>query len=274
MHFFWIAIGCAAIAFIAYILTCKLTTERVRVEKKEEASTKQLLQGLSKNRALVVLVIVDLFIVINQILAGTNLTYLFNDYFQNEKAMSVALLFNYGTVIVLAPFAKRLTERFGKKEASVCALLFSAVMYLIMYFMHITSPWIYLVVLFIATLGAGLFNLMVWSFITDVIDYHQYVTGDREDGTVYGVNSFARKVGQALAGAVGGFMLQLIGYHESAAGGVIQTAVVRDRIYAMANLVPVVCLVIAAVTLLIGYPLTKSKTIKMGEELKKINEGN
>ena len=274
MHFFWIAIGCAAIAFIAYILTCKLTTERVRVEKKEEASTKQLLQGLSKNRALVVLVIVDLFIVINQILAGTNLTYLFNDYFQNEKAMSVALLFNYGTVIVLAPFAKRLTERFGKKEASVCALLFSAAMYLIMYFMHITNPWIYLVVLFIATLGAGLFNLMVWSFITDVIDYHQYVTGDREDGTVYGVNSFARKVGQALAGAVGGFMLQLIGYHESAVGGVIQTAVVRDRIYAMANLVPVVCLVIAAVTLLIGYPLTKSKTIKMGEELKKINEGN
>ena len=43
---------------------------------------------------------------------------------------------------------------------------------------------------------------MVWAFITDVIDYHQYKTGLREDGTVYGVNSFARKVGQACAGAV------------------------------------------------------------------------
>ena len=34
-RFFWIAIGCASIAFLAYILTCKLSTERVRVEKKK-----------------------------------------------------------------------------------------------------------------------------------------------------------------------------------------------------------------------------------------------
>lgn len=73
-----------------------------------------------------------------------------------------------------------------------------------MYFLHITNAWVYLILLFIATLGSGLFNLMVWAFITDVIDYHQYKTGLREDGTVYGVNSFARKVGQACAGAVGG----------------------------------------------------------------------
>ncbi len=34
-RFFWIAIGCASIDFLAYILTCKLSTERVRVEKKK-----------------------------------------------------------------------------------------------------------------------------------------------------------------------------------------------------------------------------------------------
>nr|WP_271026570.1 MFS transporter [Enterococcus thailandicus] len=34
-RFFLIAIGCASIAFLAYILTCKLSTERVRLEKKK-----------------------------------------------------------------------------------------------------------------------------------------------------------------------------------------------------------------------------------------------
>ncbi|WP_316479527.1 pyruvate formate lyase family protein, partial [Enterococcus faecium] len=42
-------------------------------------------------------------------------------YFHNKQAMSVALLFTYGTVVVLAPFATKLTKLFGKKEASVFA---------------------------------------------------------------------------------------------------------------------------------------------------------
>ena len=73
------------------MLTCKLTTERVRVVKNEKVSASQLVKGLLANRALIILVIVDIFIVINQILAGTNMTYLFNDYFHNKQAMSVAL---------------------------------------------------------------------------------------------------------------------------------------------------------------------------------------
>ena len=73
-HFFWISIGCAAIAFVAYMLTCKLTTERVRVVKNEKVPASQLVKGLLANRALIILVIVDIFIVINQILAGTNMT--------------------------------------------------------------------------------------------------------------------------------------------------------------------------------------------------------
>ena len=75
-----------------------------------------MVKGLLANRALIILVIVDIFIVINQILAGTNMTYLFNDYFHNKQAMSVALLFTYGTVVVLAPFATKLTKLFGKRK--------------------------------------------------------------------------------------------------------------------------------------------------------------
>ncbi len=234
-----------------------------------------MVKDLISNRALVVLVVVDIFIVINQILAGTNMTYLFNDYFHNKEAMSIALLFTYGTVVVLAPFATALTRWFGKKEASVVALMFSSIMYLfmylLMYFLHITNAWVYLFLLFIATLGSGLFNLMVWAFITDVIDYHQYTTGLREDGTVYGVNSFARKLGQACAGAIGGFMLTMIGYQSSSVGGTIQSALVQERIYTIANLLPAVCLLLSAVILLVGYPLNKKETIKMGEKLKQIN---
>lgn len=99
---------------------------------------------------------------------------------------------------------------------------------------------------------------MVWAFITDVIDYHQYKTGLREDGTVYGVNSFARKVGQACAGAVGGFAgthwLPIVYNRWSH-----PISLVQERIYTMANLLPAFCLFVSAIILLVGYPLNRSK---------------
>jgi GPH family glycoside/pentoside/hexuronide:cation symporter len=268
-HFFFIAIVCATLAFIAFLLVVHFSVERVRVEQKETLPALVLLKGLAKNRALIVLLIVDLFIVVNQSIAGTTTTYLFNDYFKNKQAMSVALLFTYGTVIVLAPFAAKLTARFGKKESSIVALVAAALLYICMYLLHITNPWVYLALLFVATLGAGMFNIMIWAFYTDVIDYQQYKTGLREDGTVYGVNSFGRKVAQALSGAISGFMLTLIGYQSSTTGGAVQSVVVQQKIYTFANLLPVVCLLGAAIILFFGYPLNKKNTLAMQADLER-----
>ncbi len=50
--------------------------------------------------------------------------------------------------------------------------------------------------------------------ITDVIDDAEVKNGVREDGTIYSVYSFARKLGQALSAGMTGALLSLIGYHE------------------------------------------------------------
>ncbi len=69
-------------------------------------------------------------------------------------------------------------------------------------------------VLTVAMIGYGVFNLVVWAFVTDVIDYHEYLTGLREDGTVYSIYSMARKIGQAVAGGVGGIAIAAVGYKQ------------------------------------------------------------
>ncbi|MBB5887654.1 MFS transporter [Lactovum miscens] len=270
MNFFFVAIVCAGLAFAGYNVTYKLTTERVQVEPKENITFAQMLSGIGKNRALLILIIADVFIVVNQILAGTANTFLFTTYFENKSALAIALLFTYGTVAVLAPFAKWLTARFGKKETSIAALFFSAALYVVMDLAHFTNPWVYLVFMFVATAGAGIFNLMVWAFIADTADYHQIVTGRREDGTIYGLNSFSRKIGQAIAGLIGGSMLTMIGYIASTTGGAKQTTQVVNRIYDLANLLPAVILASAGIILLF-YPLNRKKSEEMAKEIEKIN---
>ena len=64
---------------------------------------------------------------------------------------------------------------------------------------NLSATAIYYHCLLLVYLDMAFFNIVVWAFVTDVIDYHEYLTGLREDGTVYSIYSFARKIGQALA---------------------------------------------------------------------------
>lgn len=83
-------------------------------------------------------------------------------------------------------------------------------------------------------------------------------TGHREDGTVYAVYSFARKIGQALAGGLGGYALSIIGY-VSSTENIVQAPEVVQRIYTVSTLIPAICYFVVALILIFWYPLTKRK---------------
>lgn len=62
----------------------------------------------------------------------------------------------------------------------------------------------------VANIGVGFFNMVIWAMITDVIDDAEVKNGVREDGTIYSVYSFARKIGQALSSGMIGALLSVI----------------------------------------------------------------
>ena len=107
---------------------------------------------------------------------------------------------------------------------------------------------------------------MIRANITDVIDDQEVQTGHRDDGTVYAVYSFARKVGQALAGGIGGWALQVIGYEPAAAA---QTDAVRRGLYTTATLVPAIGFFVVAAILWFCVPRWISGAWRKTWELKK-----
>ena len=116
--------------------------------------------------------------------------------------------------------------------------------------------WIFIIISTLGYIGFGFFNLVFWSFITDVIDDQEVKTGKREDGTIYAIYSFARKVGQAAAGGLGGFALAMTGFDESVQ---VQTKEVVDGIYNVATLYPGILYMAVGLTLMFVYPLSKRK---------------
>ena len=102
----------------------------------------------------------------------------------------------------------------------------------------------------------GLFNTVVWAMITDVIDDCEVRKGIREDGTIYSVYSFARKLGQAASAGLVGALLGIIGYTAETQ---FEPAV-QSGIYTIACIAPVIGFVAIALVLMFIYPLDK-KTV-------------
>ena len=105
-------------------------------------------------------------------------------------------------------------------------------------------------------LGVSALNILIWAFITDVIDLQEIRTGERNDATVYGMYSWSRKLGQAIAGGLVGWALGWIGYQS---GGVEQSQSVLDGIYTLGTLVPALLLLVSLLALVFWYPLTKKR---------------
>ena len=250
------------LAVICYTLCYALCTERVFFEKKEKQEREnigQILVGLGKNKPLLALLGAALVLLLASTLSQTMNNYLFLDYFKNAKAVIWVNLITVAAMLCLAPFISKITVNVGKKEAGVVGMLVAGVFYLILYFLRIESIPLFMVLLFFATVGAGLFNLIVWAYITDIIDYQEVKTKKREDGTVYAVYSFARKLGQAFAGGLGGFALTAIGYVSDAA---VQSEEVAQRVYTVATLIPGIGYLIVCLIMLFLYPLSKREVEK------------
>lgn len=250
-----------ALAVVCYALCYALCRERVVFHKKEKTGETawEMLQSLGRNRPLLALVCAALVLLLATLMGQTMNNYLFLDYFRNAKALSLVNVVSIGGTLLLAPFISTIATKFGKKEAGAVGMLVAGIVYLALFLLRVKSIPLFMALLFLGTLGTGLFNLIVWAFITDIIDYQEVTTGKREDGTVYAVYSFARKVGQALAGGLGGFVLTAIGYVSEAPA---QTEAVAERIYTVATLVPGVCYLIVFLIIRFAYPLTKSEVEK------------
>ena len=161
-------------------------------------------------------------------------------------------------MILCAPFATKLSDKFGKKEVCAAGMLVASAVFFILWILKLKNPMIFILMTVITGIGMGLLNMLIWAFIGDVIDYQEIRTNERIDGAVYSLYSFARKVGQALAGGIGGYTLTLIGYVSSTTG-VEQTESVKIGIYNCATIVPALCYFAIFLLLLFVYPLGKKQ---------------
>ena len=258
---------CSILAVLVYFVCYALSTERVVIENKEEdkKNVGELFKIIFTSRAFLGIIVSALILLLVQLTLSGMGNYVYPNYFNNTAFLSIGALVNCLVVLALAAVIGKLVEKFGKKELASCGAIVAAVTLFIVFIMHTHNPLIYFVLGAIAYIGLGIFALVCWAMIIDVIDDIEVQHNYRSDGTVYAVYSFARKLGQAGASGLTGLLLSIAGYTAETA---FDTGVVNS-IYNLATLIPAIGMVLLALSLIFLYPLSKNKVEENIEILKK-----
>ena len=252
----------SVLAILCYLLCYKLITERVTIDsaEKEKHSLSNMLKSALTNRALLSIIAASVVMLLAQLTMQNMGAYIYPDYYRNATAQSASTVLMMVGMILAAGLAKPLAAKFGKAEVSVVSNLFAGGVCVLTWLMKPGNVWVFIALQGLCWLGLGVFSMVSWALITDVIDYSELKNGVREDGGVYAMYSFARKLGQALAAGLSGWMLTAIGYNSQAAQeGLPQTGRVLDGIFNISTLLPALGFILLGLILWFWYPLHKKQ---------------
>lgn len=265
----------SVISVAVYFGHYKLTKERIAPPKKQKSNYNafKAIGDLIKNRPFVMLCLVSMLLIAFQFYYQSTYTYLFADYYHSAGLYSMVTICTYLPMAILIPVMNKLIDKFGKKELCAVGMAFAAVVNFILFFIKTSNPYVFLAFTFFSGLGQTFLVLEVWALVMDVIDYHEFRTHRREEGTAYAFVSFTRKLGQTLAGVGLNALLALINYNsEASANGQALPDDVLDKLYDISTLVPAIALLLAALILAFGYNLSKKKLSVLHTELEQIRQ--
>ena len=252
----------SVLAIVCYLLAYMLITERVpyREAHTKKTSVGQMLKNAVTNRALLSIIAASILMLLSQLTMQNMSAYIYPDYYANAAGQSISSIVMMVGMLIAGAAARPLTNRFGKAEVSAASCLFAAGVCVVTWLLRPADMWTFIGLQGLNWLGLGIFSMVNWALITDVIDYSEIKNGVREDGSVYALYSFARKLGQAVAAGLAGWLLEAIGYNSGAVEqGISQTQTVKDGIFNITTLVPALGFLLLGLVLIFWYPLHKKQ---------------
>ena len=236
--------------FLFAFLTCKENVQR----DVASVTLKQSLQTFKTNRPLMMLCVTALAAITGTTAFGTVGAYYARDVLLNANSFIWITVVNTGVIFLIAPLMPTVVHTIGKKAGYAVGGVLGILGGLGVAF----APALPVALLSATTMGAGvaMLNTLMWALEADTVEYGEWKTGVRTEGTTYALFSFTRKMGQAFGGAAAAFILGLGGYSAASAGHQSENA--QWAIRGACGLVPAVFFFFAVV-IMFFYPLTEEK---------------
>ena len=280
------------LGFICFQFMIKNTVVRVDTEitTGEEMPKFDIMKAMGnflKNRPAVGATLAAMGMFIGMQGATTAVQVTFQIYFDNTQISGIVAAFAMLPIVVFTPLARKMVVKYGKKELSIVG----SICYVIGGLMLFLAPLgiipvteantgldliIYICAQLVMAVGLGICSAVSWAMMGDAIDYNEWKFGTREEGVVYSLHSFFRKLAQGVGPAVAVAIMGTMGYvnndihPETGAPYINVTLISWEHTLQIRGLIAILYLV-AGIMLFVGlgliYNLDKKTLDKMNTEL-------
>ena len=268
------AIVMGVIGLICFLYMLKTTTIRVEEstvkvsEKKVKFNVFKAMWNFLKNPAAIGATLAAMAMFIGMQGSSTATAVLFQSYFGNAQISGIIMLISYLPMFAFMPFIKNIVNKWGKKEACSVGAAVSTFGALLL-FLPLGNGTVGLIGYVVAQVffgfGLGFYTCVSWALMADAIDYNEWKNGTKEEGTVYSLHSFFRKLAQGLGPSTVILIMGALGY-DGELGAAQPFAVAENMKWLVAALYSFSAIVMF-VSITFIYNLNKKKVAQMTAEL-------
>ena len=265
-------VGVTVCAIIGYLccLGCYFFTEERNVSLKKAGAAPikatDILEAFRVNRAFVALCLHGLLSGILMSVGGAMGTYMYADVMGSLALMSIGSLVGMPVSLICMSAVPKLARKIGSQKVLRGSLLIGCALYVGLFVLHITTKiniWVHIGISALASGISGLSNMMQWGMLSEAIEYNEYLTGKRTEGSINGTFNMLRRLGQGLGASFGVAMLGMIGYNATAS---LQTAGTVLGIKVLCLLFPAICAVGSWVVFRFVWNITPELKEKMAQK--------
>ena len=263
-------IGLGCFIFMLKATTIRVDENAVKIsENTQKFNVFKAMKNFIKNPAAVGATLAAMAMFLGMNSSATATAVLFQSYFGNAQISGIVQLIAYLPMFLFMPFIKKIVDKWGKKEGCVVGAGVSAIGGILL-FNPLITPNVTGIVFFVIAqvffgFGLGFYTCVSWALMADAIDYNEWKNGTKEEGTVYSLHSFFRKLAQGVGPSLVVLIMAALGYNSEL--GAAQTIEVATNmrwlvagLYAFSGVVMFV-----AITFI--YNLDKKTVAKMTAEL-------
>ncbi len=193
---------------------------------------------------------------------GTLAPYVMQYVVNAPDLTEVFILMYVVPALAFTPFWVKLSRRFGKKPMWLFAMSATTLAYLLMFFIASESYVTIFVVVTLLGAGSGCGQVIAPSVQADVIDFDEYLTGERKEGAYVSIWNLLRKAPAGITAMITGFVLQAVGFEPNAE----QTEATKTALLALIGLLPATCYGVATL-LFTRFSLDEAEHARIAEEL-------
>ena len=263
------ALGFICFQFMIRNTEIRVDTEVVCNEEQPKFNVFKAFGNFMKNRPAVGATLAAMGMFIGMQGATAAVTVIFQSYFKNVQISGIVQLFAMIPIVVFTPLARKMVVKYGKKElatfGSICSVAAALGLFIVTPNNTGLDLMLYIGFQLIYSLGLGIYSTVSWAMMGDAIDYNEWKFGSREEGTVYSLHSFFRKLAQGIGPSLVLIVMVALGYVGANEGNQLWEVAVRMRYLVAATFL--FSALLQFIGLALVYNLDKKTMDQMNEEL-------